>query len=100
MTEGPSREQVLRFGAGVLDSRVLLAALEARLFEVLGERSMMAPEICDHLDTSLGSVHDFLDTMVALGMLRRVGEGPEDSEYRSTADPVVLEQILRGRRNS
>ena len=88
------QEQVHRIGAGILSSEVLRAAVEAQLFEVLGARSMMAPEISDYLAMSPSVVHDFLEALVANGLLSSIGEGPEDSEYRSTADPATLAAVL------
>lgn len=44
---------------------------------------MMAPEMCDLTGLDPATVHAFLDELVDLGLLRRIGDGPEDSEYRS-----------------
>ena len=62
---------------------VVGAALDLGLFALLDDRSMMAPEICDLIGLDPGTVHAFLDELVDLGLLRRIGDGQEDSEYRS-----------------
>jgi hypothetical protein len=67
------------------------------LFGVLATRSMMAPEICERLDADPVVVEEFLEAMVAQGLLSRIGENPEDFEYRSAADAEVLTEAFRQR---
>lgn len=85
MTVQPAPDLIMQTGMGFMASKALLSAVELELFTVLGDRSMMAPEIGDRLGLHPRSLEDFLDALVALGLLRRDGDGCS-AEYRNTAD--------------
>ena len=89
MTEHPTPDQIMQTGMGFMASKTLLSAVELELFTVLGDRSMMAPEIGDRLGLHPRSLEDFLDALVALGLLRRDGDG-EGAEYRNTVDTAFF----------
>lgn len=89
MTEHPTPDQIMQTGMGFMASKTLLSAVELELFTVLGDRSMMAPEIGERLGLHPRSLEDFLDALVALGLLRRDGDG-EGAEYRNTVDTAFF----------
>ncbi len=89
MTVQPTPDLIMQTGMGFMASKTLLSAVELELFTVLGDRSMMAPEIGDRLGLHPRSLEDFLDALVALGLLRRDGDG-QDAEYRNTIDSAFF----------
>ena len=74
MSDHLSPEKILQTGLAFWASKTLLSAVEMSLFTELSH----GPEHFDSLSGRLGlhprSARDFLDTLVALGFLRREGE--------------------------
>jgi O-methyltransferase domain/Dimerisation domain len=70
-TDPPSAEHILQVGLGFWASKALLSAVEMEVFTELSKR----PEDLETLRGRLGlhprAAQDFLDTLVALGFLRR-----------------------------
>lgn len=81
MTPQPTPQFVLQVGMGFFGSKVLLSAVELGLFTLLAE----GPQDLDGLRAKLGlherGARDFLDALVALGMLQR-----NDGLYANTPD--------------
>lgn len=79
MTDHPGPEGILQLGMGFWASKTLLSAIELELFTELASH----PEDLGALKARLGlherGARDFLDALVALGMLER-----EDGIYRNT----------------
>jgi len=65
--------QVLRTGLGFWESRVLLSAVELKLFTVLAERPLELSELTKRLGLHPRGARDFLDALVALGFLEHDG---------------------------
>lgn len=80
-----SPDAILKLGMGFWGSKTLLSAIELGLFTELAA----GPRSCEELRASLGlherSAHDFLDALVALGMLDRA-----DGRYANTAATDVF----------
>lgn len=85
MTDQPTPERIMQIGMGFMASKTLLSAVELELFTVLGSQSKTGSEIGDRLGLHPRGQYDFLDALVALGLLDRDGDGPE-ALYRNTAD--------------
>ena len=66
-------------------SKVLLTAVEFDLFSTLGDESMTATQLGEHLDIHPRGRFDFLDSLVALRFLDRDGDGP-DGLYKNTPE--------------
>jgi hypothetical protein len=77
--------QIMRVGAGFWASKTLLSAVELELFTQLGAEAMTGDEIGGRLGLHPRAVYDFLDTLVALGLLERDGHGSA-ARYRNTAE--------------
>lgn len=79
MSEHPTAEHILQVGLGFWPSKVLLSAVEMGLFTELAH----GPEQLETLQGRLGlhprAARDFLDTLVALGLLER-----RDGRYANT----------------
>jgi len=85
----PSPARILEIGMGFWASKTLLSAVELRLFTTLGEGPLGAAEIEDEIGLHPRATRDFLDALVALKMLDRVGDGPE-ALYRNTTDAALF----------
>jgi precorrin-6B methylase 2 len=82
-------EHILQIGMGFWASKTLLSAVELELFTQLGDTALTADEIAAKLDLHPRSRYDFLDALVALGLLGRDGDGP-DARYRNTPETTVF----------
>jgi hypothetical protein len=86
MLEGGSMEQqvtpepILQLGTAFWASKTLLSAVEVGLFTHLANGPCDANSVAMGLELHPKSIRDFLDALVSLGMLERVGD-----EYRNSA---------------
>lgn len=75
-------EGIMKLGLGFWGSRALLSAVELGLFTELAARGPMdAPSVAARLSLHQRGVRDFLDALVALGMLER-----ENGRYYNTVE--------------
>lgn len=74
-------DAILQLGFGYWGSRTLLSAVELGLFTVLASGPLTLEEIRSRLELHERSARDFLDALVALGMLKR-----ETGKYSNAAD--------------
>jgi hypothetical protein len=75
----------MQIGMGFWASKTLLSAVELELFTNLGSEEMTGEEIAERIGLHPRATYDFLDTLVALRLLEREGEG-SDGRYRNTAE--------------
>ena len=80
---------IMQVGSGFWASKTLLSAVELQLFTHLGADSLTGEEIKKLAGLSMRGTYDFLDTLVALHLLEREGEGPA-ARYRNTADTAAF----------
>jgi hypothetical protein len=85
----PDPAHILQVGFGFWASKTLLSAVELELFTRLGSDSLSADEIRDELGLHPRAVPDFPDTLVALGLLERDGDG-EGAHYSNTPDTATF----------
>lgn len=71
MENHPTPEPIMQLGLGFWASKTLLSAIEIGLFTELAAKKMTAPEIASALSLHARGTRDFLDALVALGMLTR-----------------------------
>jgi hypothetical protein len=77
--------RLIQIGMGFWPAKTLLSAVELDLFTVLGDKGLTARQLQHELNLHPRGVPDFLDTLVALDVLARDGEG-ETAQYRNTED--------------
>ncbi|MDM9632174.1 methyltransferase [Robiginitalea aurantiaca] len=65
--------KIMQIGMGFWASKTLLTAVNMELFTHLAKGGLSGREIQDKLGLHERSLYDFLDTLVALGFLKRVG---------------------------
>ena len=82
---GPSPAGILQVGFGFWPSKVLLSAVELGLFTLLADGRKTGAEIERALGLHPRGTWDFLDSLVATGMLAREGDG-ETARYANTAE--------------
>jgi hypothetical protein len=73
MAERPTLDGIMQLGAGFWGSKTLLSAVELGLFTELAKGPLDAEALSQRLGLHQRSSRDFLDALVALGMLRRNG---------------------------
>ena len=82
-------DHILQIGMGFWASKTLLSAVELDLFTELSGGGLTAPQLADRLDLHERGRDDFLDALVALGLLARDGDGP-GAVYSNTPDTAVF----------
>jgi hypothetical protein len=85
----PNPSHIMQIGMGFWASKTVLSAVELGLFTHLGSEEITGGEIGERLGLHPRAIHDFLDTLVALGLLERDGEG-SDGRYRNTAETAAF----------
>jgi hypothetical protein len=70
----PSPDRILQLGLAFWGSKTLLSAVELGLFSELANGALTADELGERLGLHPRARRDFLDALVALGMLTREGE--------------------------
>ena len=70
-------EHIMQVGMGFWASKTLLSAIELELFTVLGDGRSAAEGSANDSASTRGSRYDFLDALVSLGFLDRIGNGLE-----------------------
>lgn len=70
-------------------SKVLLTAVELKVFTTLGNNSMNAEELGAALGLHPRGTYDFFDALVALKFLERDGDGPQ-GRYRNTPETAMF----------
>lgn len=86
----PQLGTIMRLATAFYGSKTLLTAVELDLFSTLSDNPATVGEVRDKLGLHPRGAHDFLDALVALGLLRR-----EDDRYHNT--PVVDRFLVRGK---
>ena len=75
MNKEVTPETIIQLGLGFWGAKTLLSAIELDLFTELAKRPLDAEEVRERLKLHPRSVRDFLDALVALGMLERDAAG-------------------------
>jgi len=78
-------EHIMQIGMGFWASKTLLTAIRFNLFSILASGPLSGTAIQKKLNLHDRSLYDFLDTLVALGFLKREGIY-ETAEYSNTAE--------------
>jgi hypothetical protein len=74
---------------GFWPSKTVLSAVELELFTNLGAEAMTGEELGEQLGLHPRAIYDFLDTLVALRLLERDGDG-SDGRYRNTEETATF----------
>ena len=77
--------KIMQVGMGFWASKTLLTAINMKLFTHLSGNEMSGIEIKNKLNLHERSLYDFLDTLVSLGFLNRIGL-KESAKYSNTED--------------
>jgi hypothetical protein len=78
-----SPDHILQIGFGFWASKTLLSAVELEVFSRLSERPKTGAELQAEMGLHPRGTYDFLDTLVALGLLERDGAG-DAGRYANT----------------
>ncbi|HUS21280.1 MAG TPA: methyltransferase [Aeromicrobium sp.] len=80
---------IMQVGMGFFASKTVLSAVELEVFTHLASGPLTGEEIRERLGLHPRGIYDFLDTLVALGLLQRSGDGP-GGRYENTPDTAVF----------
>ena len=99
MANEVTADRIMQLGLGFWGSKVLLSAIELGLFTLLAKGSRDGESIRAELKLHERSSRDFLDALVALGMLARGTDGryantPESSRFLDRNQPTYIGGIL------
>lgn len=88
---GPSIDpgHIMQVGFGFWPAKALLSGVELGLFTTIGAGALSGSEIAEQLSLRSRAVYDFLDGLVALGLLERDGTG-ESGRYRNTPETAAF----------
>jgi hypothetical protein len=89
MSQQVDPSHIMQVGLGFWPSKTLLSAVELELFTKLGIDGMTGSKIAEALELDGRAIPDFPDTLVALKLLDREGEG-SDAVYRNTQATAVF----------
>ena len=93
-----SPDRIMQLGLGFWGSKAVLSAVELGLFTELAGGPLDAEALRQRLNLHPRSVHDFLDALVALGMLARKGREyantPESDLFLDRAQPSYVGGLL------
>ncbi len=81
----PAPDKIMQLGLGFWGSKTLLSAIELGLFTELAKGALDAEAISGRLNLHPRSARDFLDALVALGMLERSAEGLYSNNHETDA---------------
>ena len=97
-SEQATPERILQLGLGFWGSKTLLSAVEIGLFTELAKGSLDFETLAERLMLHPRSARDFLDALVALGMLERNGDlyanTPETDLFLDRTKPSYVGGIL------
>jgi hypothetical protein len=98
MDREPTPEAILQLGLGFWGSKTLLSAVEVGVFTELAKGPANARALGERLGLHPRGTRDFLDALVALGMLERTGDQyantPETDRFLDRAKPSYVGGLL------
>src|SRR5262249_15146754 len=90
----PGADRIEQVAFGFMASKVLFSAIDFELFTQLAKGPLGVEELRNRLGLHPRSIRDFLDALVALGMLERRGEFYSNTEetdfYLDRAKPTYI----------
>jgi O-methyltransferase domain/Dimerisation domain len=94
----PTSEKILQLGMGFMASKVLLSAVELGIFTKLAIQPTDGESLSQQLGLHTRGARDFLDALVALGLLERNGQiysnAPEADYFLDRAKPSYIGGLL------
>jgi hypothetical protein len=98
MAQEVTPDAIMQLGFGYWGSKTLLSAVELGLFTELARGPLTLEDVRTRLDLHPRGAHDFLDALVALGMLRReqgrYANTPATDLYLDRAKPTYIGGML------
>ena len=91
-TQGPDPSKIMQIGMGFWASKTLLTAVNLKLFTHLAQGELTGKEIQNRLGLHERSLFDFLDSLVALGFLKRKGIKDDAVYQNSDESDLFLDQ--------
>ena len=89
MAEELNASPILQLARGFMGSKALLTAVKLGLFDALAGGPLTGEQLRQKLGLHARAIPDFPDSLVALGMLRRDGDGPS-ARYANTPETAAF----------
>ena len=89
METSPNPARIMQIGMGFFAAKTVLSAVEIGCFEALARGPQPEPALRARLGLHPRAAADFLDALVALGLLAREGDGPS-AAYANTVDTAAF----------
>ena len=89
MTDQLDPSPILQLARGFMGSKALLAAVKLGVFDALRDGPLTGEELGKRLKLHARAIPDFPDSLVALGMLARQGDGPA-ARYANTPEGAAF----------
>ena len=94
-----SADRIVNIAYSFRQAKALMTAVELDVFTVLGRAPKNADELISQLSISERGARDFLDTLVALGLLNRDQDGlysntPEAALYLDRSQPAYIGGLI------
>lgn len=83
---------ILQIGFGFWSSKVLLSAVELKVFTILRDRKLTGRELAGEIGLHPRAIHDFFDALVAMKFLEREGDGPGARYSNSALTALYLDR--------
>jgi hypothetical protein len=90
--DSPTPDAILQTAFGFWGSKVLLTAVEFRVFTTLGDRAMTGAELGSELGLHPRGIADFFDALVAMKFLDREGNGPAAKYMNTPAGALYMDE--------
>jgi precorrin-6B methylase 2 len=83
---------ILQTAFAFWSSKVLLTAVELKLFTILGKQRLTGTELGAKLKLHPRAISDFFDALVAMRFLDREGDGPQAKYFNTPAGTTYLDE--------
>lgn len=92
MNNTPDPSAILQTAFGFAASKILLTAVEMRVFTSLAGQRMTGAQLCAELGLHPRANPDFFDALVAMRILDREGDGPQGRYFNTPGSAVFLDE--------
>ena len=92
MSNAPNILEIMQIASGYRAAKVLLSAVELKLFSLLGSSELTADDIASQVGLAERGIYDFLDCLVSIGLLHRNDETSPALYGNSSSTATFLDE--------
>merc|ERR1712032_1309813 len=86
----PNKEQILKTSMAFMESKLVLSSVELGLYDLLHGIQLTAEQVAERLELNPSKVFDFLDSLLSMSYLERIGNGREGLYSNSQSSDKYL----------